>query len=165
MRAAPIQFFALLLPLVAACTPSLNWREVTPAGSHLQLTFPCKPEAAARDVAGLHQGLAKCDADGASFALSWSGLRDPREAPEALKEMRASLAARLQAAAGGTKPFVVPGMAPQDEALQVELNGSRHARVATFARGEAVYELLLISDTPIRQAAWEGFAGMVKFTD
>lgn len=165
MRRAPIQFFALLLPLLTACTPNLNWREAHPAGSHLSLTFPCKPDIAAREVAGLHQGLAQCDADGASFVLSWSGLRDPAEAAGALKDMRLSLAERLHAAPGSAQAFVMPGMTPLAEALQQDMAGARHARVATFARGALVYELLVVSDAPIRPAAWDGFVGMAKFSD
>ncbi|MBV8379554.1 MAG: hypothetical protein JO369_02140 [Paucibacter sp.] len=164
MRRGLTQFIALLL-LLAACTPSLNWRAVRPAGSHLSLTFPCKPDVAAREVAGLHQGLAQCDADGASFVLSWSALHDSRDAADALKDMRGSVAQALHATVGTPRPFAVPGMTPLPEAVQMDLAGARHARVATFARDAQVYELLVVSDAPIRPAAWEGFVGMAGFTE
>ncbi|MBV8604141.1 MAG: hypothetical protein JO224_05590 [Pelomonas sp.] len=181
MRRGPIQFFALLFPgfgLLAACTPALNWREVQPAGSHLSLTFPCKPDVAVREVAGLRQGLAQCDADGASFVLAWSELRgsdagqaaatpDPGAVDAALRDMRASVAARLHATAGAPRPFGVAGMDARAEAQvqDLEAPGPRHARVASFARGALAYELVVISARPVRAVAWDGFTGLMRLSD
>jgi len=34
------------MALLAACSPTLNWREVRPEGTRLALLLPCKPDKA-----------------------------------------------------------------------------------------------------------------------
>ena len=61
-----------MLLTLAACTPSLNWRQVPVV--QLAALLPCKPDHAERQVEllGAQQALAMwgCEAGGALFAVS-----------------------------------------------------------------------------------------------
>ena len=76
----PITAVAVLL---AACSPSLNWREVRPEGSDAVMMFPCKPQRFARQVplAGgkVEMHLSSCTVEGVTYALSDAGLAALRE--------------------------------------------------------------------------------------
>ncbi len=69
------------LALLAACSPSLNWREYPMPPTRLQAMMPCKPEEATRAVplAGhtVTMHLAGCDAGGASFLVGWATAEPP----------------------------------------------------------------------------------------
>ncbi len=83
----------------AACSPALNWRSVAVPEAALQVMLPCKPENAVRTVelagAPLALALLGCDADGATFAVSYASLADPSRAGVALDHWRAATLARI----------------------------------------------------------------------
>ena len=124
--------------------------------------FPCKPEFQARPEA--HMGLARCEAAGQEFSLSWASLPDPTLATAALKQMREALAGKLGGPAEAPQPFKVPGMTPNDEALSQRLNGQRPAHLAVFSKGAMVYQAVMSGDKA-NDAAWEGFASSIHAPD
>lgn len=162
----------LLLPLLlGACSPSLNWREVRPEGSDLTLMFPCKPEQLSRALeapgapAGARMGLARCEAAGLSFSLSWSEVPDPAQVTPALVQMREALLAGLKLPAAQPVNLQVAGMTPSPGALSQALGAAggkgQQARLAVFARGLRVYQLLLVGPRA-DAAAWDGFLGSLQ---
>lgn len=83
--------------LLAACSPELNWRDVT-VGT-LTTMLPCKPDTAQREVhlAGLRAPLtmAGCKAGGALFAVSSLPLDDSKRAENYVAAWRAQTLERM----------------------------------------------------------------------
>jgi len=153
MRLKPTAGFALMLVLLTACQPALNWRETRPAGSGAAALFPCKPEVEQRQG----MGLAQCEAGGMRFALSWADLPDPTQAGAALKAMTQALASKLGSPLPTVQSLQVPGMTPLPEAAEYRLAATAGvARVAVFAHGGRVYQALMTAPRD-DAAAWEGF--------
>lgn len=164
--------------MLVACSPKLDWRELQPGDAGLSLMFPCKPAvqsraepdapASAAGTAPRALGLAVCQADELSFSLAWAEVGDPAQLDAALREMRTSLLARLQAKGGPTQVLALQGMTPSDEAVQqsfetVAAGQLREGRVAVFARGLRIYQLVLLGARPGAAAQpWDGFIGGVR---
>src|SRR5688572_32294616 len=87
-------FAALLVSvsIVAACSPSLNWREVRPEATGLIAMLPCKPDKGSRTVpmAGRQVALAalSCDTAGATFALLSADIQDSARVGEVLAQWK-----------------------------------------------------------------------------
>ena len=161
--------------LLGACSPKLDWREARPADAGLQLMFPCKPAVQTRAEPGAPAstpaaapqalGLAVCTADDVSFSLAWAELGDPAQLGPALREMRTSLLARLQAQGNPTLPLTLSGMTPSDAAVQQRFEYQaagqlREGHVAVFARGLRLYQLVLLGARPgAAGQPWESFVG------
>lgn len=150
--------------LLAACSPTLDWREVRPEGSGAELTFPCKPELFKRPAGPQEpaMGLAACRAGGLSFSLSWAEMPRPDMPGPALQSMGEGLRRRLQAAPGPLQPVAVKGMTPRPESGQQRLQGAeQQARQALFTRGLTVYQLVMTGPRD-DEAAWQSFLGGVR---
>lgn len=154
-----------MLTLSTACQPALNWREVRPAQSEAAVLFPCKPEIEQRPAQPGQQGamgLARCETAGRRFALSWAELPDPTQAAAALRAMPQALAAKLGQPLPEGQPLQVPGMTPLPEAVQRRLAGPGGiTRVAVFARGGRVYQVLMTADAD-DPAVWDSFVGSLR---
>jgi len=147
-----------MLVLLAACQPTLNWRETRPAGSGAAALFPCKPEVEQRAA----MGLAQCEAGGLRFALSWADAPDPTQAGAALKAMTQALAAKLGQPLPAARGLQVPGMTPLPEAGQHRLSGPGGVtRMAVFAHGGRVYQALM-SAAQDDEAAWDSFVAGLR---
>lgn len=90
---------------LSACAPALNWREVRPTDAEgLLATFPCKPQAAQRQIplAGLPDRvtvhLLSCEADGSRWALSHLSVSDASLVPIALRALAAATRCNLETA-------------------------------------------------------------------
>jgi hypothetical protein len=153
---------ALILPaclIAAACAPTLNWRELSPPGSGVTLSFPCRPDFGERAASadGPAMGLAHCETGGMGFSLAWADVADAARVAEALQEMPRSLARKLGVAPGERAALAVPGSTPQPEAGQYSLHaGKTRLRLAVFAKGTRVYQAMLQSDSE-QTAAWQSF--------
>lgn len=153
MQRSTIAGFALIVGLLAACQPALNWREVRPSGSGVRAQFPCKPDLDARK----DKGLAQCEAGGLGFALSWADVPEATHAGAALKAMPEALSAKMRMALPAAVPLAVPGMTPLPEAAQYRWAApSGVTRVAVFAHGGRVYQALMTAAHD-DEAAWETF--------
>lgn len=160
----------LMLALTgSACSPSLDWRDVRPAGSGAQVLFPCKPELNSRPVTReqpSRMGLAICKADGLSFSLAWAEVADPAQVTPALQQMRGALLTKLGAQPAPLQPLQVPGMTPNPEAAAQRLEGSvktgsQQAQVALFTRGLWVYQAVMLGDKR-DDSAWSNFVDSIK---
>src|SRR5882672_4415231 len=87
---------------LAACTPTLNWREIQPEGSEVFAMFPCKPERFARTVslAGdkVDMRMSSCVVDGVTYAVAYASVPDPAKVAAAITELRNTTAGNI----GGT---------------------------------------------------------------
>jgi len=164
MRSPMIFALAAVLAL-AACSPGLDWREVRPDGAEVRVMFPCKPTISvhpATRAEPVAMGLARCDAAGQSFALSWAEVDDPAQLTAALREMRESLARKMSAQRSEPHALQVPGMTPNAEAQQQTLIGAQQqAQVAVFTRGRRVYQALMLGARP-NAAAWGVFLDSLR---
>lgn len=80
------------LLLIAACTPTFNWRTVRAESAPVQALMPCKPDRAEREVplGGLNATLhmLSCDTGGLTFAVAWVDAGDAARAALALQAWR-----------------------------------------------------------------------------
>ncbi|MFG6415836.1 hypothetical protein ACG02S_18235 [Roseateles sp. DC23W] len=157
----------LLVVCLSACQPTLNWREARPEGAGVAVLFPCKPDVEqrpARPGQGA-MGLARCEAGGLNFALSWADLPDPGKSPAALQAMPRALAAKLGQPLPAPQPLQVAGMTPLPDAGNYRIagieGGTGVTRVAVFAHGVRVYQVLMAG----RQddaATWDAWVSSLR---
>lgn len=167
----------LLAASLLACSPALNWREARfDAAVPLHLLLPCKPDRAERavDMAGhavaLH--MLGCDADGATFAVSYVQLADATDAAAVLQGWRSAVLARAQAQSVQDDPAWAPqgaawpGLAPQ----RLQATGSRPdgepvaLQAAWFAAagpaGVQVFHAVMLSPRPRPEVAQAFFSAL-----
>ncbi len=74
--------------LLAACSPSMNWRTVQLESAPLQIALPCKPQTQTRPVAmgagSVQMSMVTCEVEGTTFAAMHFLLTDPTQAGEVL---------------------------------------------------------------------------------
>lgn len=108
-----------LVTTLAACTPTLNWREVSLEG--LVALLPCKPDHAARKVQlGPSNGVASnltlqmsgCEAAGALYAISHVHLEDAALVHTTQTAWRDATLAALQASDVQAQPLHLAKPAP-----------------------------------------------------
>jgi hypothetical protein len=163
---APAVLAAALAAGLLGCAPALDWRELRPAGSQVQLLFPCKPSEQVRRVtlAGtpVRLSLWACSADGQTWALAHADLTDPARVGAALAELRASALANLGAESAVTEPLQVSGATPNPGSQRMRLAGKLpdgtevQEQVAVFTRGTVVYQATALGPA-LSDAAAETF--------
>ena len=131
MRRMLLHRAALVLAVAlgaAACTPTLDWREVRLAPSPAIALLPCKPDRTTRDVplGGVPTALsvAGCDAGGATFALMTAQLPAGRDPDAVLAGWQQATLAHMRAS--GTperRPFTPPGGSALAHAQRVAARG------------------------------------------
>lgn len=99
--------------LVAACSPSYNWREMDVADGHVRAAFPAKVQSQTRDInlAGhkLRFTLEMADVNGAMFAVGHARLPDElARDPAARAALGQALAQSLYANLGAAPPPALP---------------------------------------------------------
>lgn len=167
-RLPPITAF--LAVALAACSPALDWREFTPEGSGVKVSFPCRPDRHARAVvvagASVRMEMWVCEAAGSTFAVGFFDVPDPMQATASLREIQAVMLANVRGALASSAPAKVIGMTPNLQALRVsgagQLPDGRAVQVhaAYFARGLRVYQATLIGARPQPQAVETFFDGL-----
>lgn len=149
-RRGCILLATLLATLLAACAPTLNWRDVRPDDSHAQLQFPCKPVGQQRrlPLAGVAVKLTlhACSAGDRTWGLAFADMGDPSKVGPALQELMGSAVSNLVASRGDAPPLKVPGATPYPESLRSSLRGrlpdgaAVTMEIAVFAQGTRVYQ-------------------------
>ncbi|MDH4059495.1 MAG: hypothetical protein OEU94_01650 [Aquincola sp.] len=168
MTGLPIAAAVSAAAVSIACTPALDWREVRPEGSHLQLMFPCKPASHTRRVSladtTVEMSMFACTADEATYALVFADVQDPLRVTPALDELSRSLAANVQAAGrAASSPLVVAGMTPNDSAASWVVAGQLpdgravQERAALFAYGTRIYQATVVGSRSIGAEASAAF--------
>lgn len=164
---------------LAACNPTLNWREVRPDNTALSLLLPCKPDKAEKTVPLGGQPAALrmlgCDAGDATFAVAVADIGDASKAEAVLAQWQALTLANMKAGPVGTgagasqvTPFRPAGMAGGAPALMVKAQGQRAdgravaGQAAYFARGSQLFQVVLYADVLDPEVA-EAFFSSLKF--
>ncbi len=152
----PLALFAVLS--LGACSPALDWREFTPAGSGIGVSFPCRPDRQTRAVTLVQtrvtMEMLTCSASDATFALAYADLTDPARINTALAELRAAAIGNLGGSLPALSPLQINGMTSSDEAGRIALTGhlpdgaSVHEHAALFTRGLRVYQATVIGADP-----------------
>jgi hypothetical protein len=160
--------FALL---TAACSPTLDWREVRPEGSGATLLMPCKPNSMERSVRLAGDAVAltlfACSAGGWTWAIASADVGDPARVTPALDELEAAARANLAAGPAQTLALTVPGATPNAASRRVQFSGrlgdgtSVQEQVAVFARGTRVFQVTVLGPQLPAEGA-ETFFGSVR---
>jgi glucose/arabinose dehydrogenase len=166
----------LICLCLSACTPALNWRQVSQDGASVQLLFPCKPDQASREVP-LNAGepavagtlsLQGCEASGMQFTFAQLRVPTGVTPAEALKNWRLASLAPLQAQAAPadamSDEWVVKGahMAPAPVRTRV-LNDKHQAHFVWFASADHLYQAAVYGqpkDKGLTEAAETFFSGI-----
>lgn len=152
---------SLLLPalgaLAAACSPALDWRELRPAGTALEVLMPCKPASHARHIAlagaEVELTMHACRAADATWALAHADIADASKVAPALEGL-AQAAQRNVGASGASpsEPAAVRGMTPNAAARVLRIAGrlpdgrAVHETVVLFAHGTRVVQASVLAD-------------------
>ena len=160
---------------LAACSPALNWRSVALPEAALTITLPCKPDHATRKVelAGTPVDLSMvgCEADGATFAVSYATLADPAQVGVALTHWRSAMLARLGGAQATDAPFAPRNALPLPQSVRTAAQGRAAdgqavtAQAVWFARPVGpqmrLYHAVVYAPKPRPEVADTFFAGLV----
>jgi hypothetical protein len=140
----------MLLLMLGACAPVLDWREVKPEDSAASLMFPCKPTTDARMVslAGgrVRMQIAACRAGDVTWALAYADVADPVKVTPALAALRESAVGNLKGSATAVGALQIAGMTPNPQAERLRVRGGLPSGEAVtleagfFVRGTRVYQ-------------------------
>jgi len=146
-----------LAGLAAACAPTLDWRQVRPENSGLELLMPCKPDSQARDVrlvsVQVRLVLYACTAGGVTWGVAFADIGDPAKVGEALDELRASATKNLGAGAAAPLPLKIGGATPNPASQRVQFQGRMPdgravtEQTAVFAKGTRVFQAVALGQT------------------
>ena len=164
------------LTALAACSPTLNWREVRLEGTALALLMPCKPDKAQKTVPLAGQPtelmLLSCDAGGMTFAVAVADVKDASKTAVALAQWQSAALANIKAGAAPIKagaapaavPLKLPGLA--SGAALIKATGQRpngqavRTQAAYFAQGTLVFQAAMYADNLSADAADTFFSGL-----
>jgi hypothetical protein len=171
-RFAQFPLFCALLLFIAACTPTLNWRDVrldSADGSTLKAALPCKPDAATRkqqlgDIL-VDLSMMGCVANDSTFTVSRIPLLDPLSAPKVLAAWQAAAAANVKAISAPTIPVSVSGAGAWPPAARVTLLGTTtQAEIVWFVKqtsaGLTLYQAAIYGKQPSKEAATTFFESL-----
>ena len=160
----------VLVAVLGACSPTLDWREFTPEGSGLRVTFPCRVDRHARPVqmagATVRMEMLVCGAGDATYAVSFFDVADPAQVSAAMAEWRATAIRNVQGAAPLQQPWQIKGMTPNAESTRLSVAGQLPDGAAVrehalfFARGLRVYSATVLGANPPPQAVDTFFSGL-----
>jgi hypothetical protein len=162
MRSWRILPAAAVLIVLAACTPTMNWRDTRPQGSNVAMLFPCRPDRDERAVrvAGdaLRMQMYFCRAGGGLFSLAFVDASDASRVTPLLLGLRAAAAANVSGSAT-VRAIVVPGATPNEQSALIRIEGhlpdgrATVEQAAFFVNGLRLYQATVFggsaaADTP-----------------
>lgn len=154
--------------VLAACTPTLNWREVRADPTSLTVLLPCKPDRGARTVPlggrDTSLNMLGCDAGGATFAVAFADLGDPVLVAPVLAQWRAATLANMRAVDSGSQTFALAGGGVQGQRISAagqRADGSAvQSQALYFSQGARVYQAVIYADKLTAEMAETFFAGL-----
>lgn len=164
----------LFVGCLVACSPALNWRQLSIDSGRVQVLLPCKPDQASRDVTlrvgkqevSVTLNLQGCEASGMQFTVGHMAV------PEGMQSSQAVLAWRLASLA----PLQING--DKDQPVNWQLQGARvdplptrmrvmtsnhQAQFVWFAQGPNIYQAAVYGnnlDKGLPEAAETFFSGI-----
>jgi hypothetical protein len=161
----------IMVALMLGCSPSLDWRELRPAGSGLTVLFPCKPTSHARHVSlgpnAVRLELHACTAGGMTWAVAFADMDDPARVGPALLELRMAAANNLSAMPAQVLALKVEGATPNPASQRVQFQGRMPdgravtEQVAVFAKGTRVFQAVVLGEKLDAEAA-DSFFGSLR---
>lgn len=167
-------FFLAPLFWLAACNPTLNWRETRFDQATPVALLPCKPDRGTREVplggAPVTLQMAGCEAGGATFAVMLARLDDAGAAAAALGGWKQATLANMRASAVSEVPFQPPGSLPLRESVRVTATGRTadgravNAQAVWLAQasgpGVQLVHAVVYADAPLADVADTFFSGL-----
>ena len=157
---------------LAGCAPALDWRDIRPADSGVELQFPCKPSSQQRrlPLAGTEVKLLlyACAAGDQTWGLGYADVGDPARVAPALAELAAAAAANLNATPGKTAPWQAAGATPNTASLRTRLQGRLpdgkpvQMDLAVFTHGTQVFQASVLGER-LSDEAVDNFIGTIHF--
>jgi hypothetical protein len=161
---------ALVAALLAACSPTFNWREVKLPGAAGHAMFPCRPSREQRMVplAGRPVALTilSCRTGETMFALGVADVGEPGQVGAALEALKGAAAANIGGMPVPASAPAVEGAASHAAAGSYRLQGrlpdghAVQARLAVFTQGTRVYQATVFSQRLAAEPADTFFAGL-----
>ena len=156
------------LPVLTACSPTFNWRDVRPEGTRLALLMPCKPDKAQRTVPMAGQptalNLLSCDAGGVTFAVSVADVDDAAKTAAVLVQWQSATLANFKALPTPGTAFKLPGLT--SAGVMVKATGQRangqvvSSQAAYFAQDSRVFQAMMYADNISPDVADTFFSGL-----
>jgi hypothetical protein len=154
---------------LAACSPALNWREVRLDPSALVAMLPCKPDQGTRAVSLAGQKLSMhmmgCEADSATFAVSYVDLPDATQAAAVQAQWQMAMLGNMRATQNRQSPLNIKGVVGASGALQLQAQGTQPdgravmAQGVWFVRGAQVFHAVMYAAKLNPEAADAFFTG------
>ena len=154
---------------LAACSPALNWREVRLEPGALVALLPCKPDQGARAVSlggqNLTMHMMGCEADSATFAVSYVDVPDATQAGAVQAQWKAAMLGNMRATQNRENPFDIKGVMGALGAVQLQAQGLQPdgravvAQGVWFVRGTQVFHAVIYANKPNSDAADSFFTG------
>ncbi len=150
-------FASLLLVLaLAACSPTLNWREVRGDEAPYVVLLPAKPSSFARPVnlggIQVEMSMTAAEVDDVNFAVASAKVTDPAQRQAALAAMQAAMLRNIGSVQHSEKAVTLKGGIPATEVVASGKTGNAgntavvlHARFAMH--GERVYQVIALGPT------------------
>lgn len=166
-----VRFVTALASLVlAACTPTLNWREASVDATGLKALMPCKPDTVERrlEVAPGRMLLVHatgCEAGAGSFVVLHANAQDGDPAALIAQWKAASLAG-MHGQVSGESSANVPGATAMPPAAKLTAHGQRpdgramQSQALYFARGTQVFQAVIYADRVTGEMAEPFFTGL-----
>jgi hypothetical protein len=159
--------------VLAACSPTFNWREVPIAEAGLVALLPCKPDRAERALPlgaeSVRIAMAGCEAGGATFAVAHASANDPAQAEAWLIAWRAATRSQLGAVQAAEAPATLKNAAAGPAPVRLEAEppqpGAAPVRVLWFAQRQkdgrvALYQATVLGRPTAPDAVSAFFEGL-----
>jgi hypothetical protein len=149
MRKILISAMALTALLVAACSPTYNWRDYTSPDARYRVTFPAKPATYTRPVElggmKVDMTMTAAEVEDTMFAVGSAEAPDPQQAQAALAAMKTALVRNI----GGTVTKETATAAASSTALNIEATGTHNGTpmrlIGHFeARDKRIYQVIVM---------------------
>jgi hypothetical protein len=167
------RFAAAALAVLAACSPTFNWREVPIGDDGLVALLPCKADHAARDMPlggteSIKVDVSGCEAGGATFAVAHATASSGAQAEAWMAAWRAATRSRLHGAPAVEAAAVVPRAASLPPPGRLDAQGigpdAAPTHVLWFAQqgagGVSLYQATVLGKPSSPEAVKTFFEGL-----
>ena len=164
--------------VLAACSPTFNWREVPVGDADVVVLLPCKPDRATRQLPlgtdMVPVDMAGCKTGGATFAVAHASAGSAEQAESWIRAWRAATRTQLSNAQVVEAPASVLRAAASPAPARLDAQGDTHgtpgenkeegAHVIWFAQqrpdGMAIYQATVLGSPSSSEALATFFEGI-----
>jgi hypothetical protein len=161
-----------MLLLLAACSPTLDWRSVRVPDTQLVAELPCRPGRFQRDlvVAGvpLRLFMLSCEAGGVTYGVATADVGDLTRVDAVLHALSINAAAAIRSADSPVGALNMSGATPFSGNSSARLRGNRpdgkpvDESMRVFARGARVFQASAIGAV-LPESALQPFVDGLRF--